>query len=225
MKRSRIPSFLKMSVGIFLISLTPVLSGQPKKPANMPQYLFSDFSNSLVVMKSIKSQNVMINYNMVTERMVFTQDASYYNLSNPEMVDTIYLNQKIFVPFGNTFFEMLQSRPIALFIQHKGELEEAGVPSGYGGTSKTTASVNLANIDRSKASFNLPIPDNYSIRIANVFWIRLGDKMLDFTNEKQFLQLFPDKSKQLKEYIKKNHLKIDNPDHLKQLVNYCGTLN
>ena len=191
----------------------------------MPQYLFPDFSNSLVVMKSIKSQNVMINYNMVTERMVFLQDEQYYDIANPELVDTIFMHQKKFIPFGNTFYEVLQSKPVALFIQHKAELEDEGVSIGYGGSSKTTASINLANIDRNKATFNLPIPDNYSVRISNVYWIKLGDKMLDFANEKQFLNLFPDRSKQIKEYIKKNRLKIDNPDQLKQIVSYCGTLN
>jgi hypothetical protein len=224
MKRFMILSFIKVSFGAFLITSSLMLYGQPKRPAQMPQYLFPDFSSSQVKMKDGRIQNTIMNYNMVSEGMVFVENEKYFDMMNPELVDTVYLQLKKFIPFGNSFLEMLQSKPIALFIQHKGELEDAGVPSGYGGTTKTTASNYIANIDRSKATFNLPIPENYTVKVSKIYWIRKDDKMIDFQNEKQFLKLFPDKSDLIKAFIKKNRLKINKPDNLIQIVNYTSTL-
>lgn len=224
MKRLMILSFIKVSFGAFLISSSLILNGQPKKPPLMPQYLFPDFSSSKIKLKDGRIQNTLMNYNMVSEGMVFMQDEKYYDMTNPELVDTVYIHLKKFVPFGRTFFEMLQSKPIALFIQHKGELEEAGVPSGYGGTTKTTASNYIANVDRSKVSYNLAIPENYTVKMSEIYWIRKDDKMLDFQNQKQFLNLYPDKSDLIKAFIKKNRLKIERPEDLIQIVNYCSAI-
>jgi len=48
--------------------------------------------------------------------------------------------------------------------------------------------------------------------------------MLSFTNEKQYLKLFPDKAEGIKEFIKKNRLKFDNYEDLIQIVRYSGGL-
>lgn len=217
-------SFIKLSFGAFLISCSSILYGQPKKPAQMLQYLFPEFSSTQVILKGMQSKSTMMNYNIVSERMVYLQDGQYFDMTNSEMVDTVYIYQKIFVPFGKTFFEMLQNKPIAFFIQHKGILEEAGVPSGYGGTSKTTASNYLSNFNQSKMSYNLGIPENSTVTVSNIYWIRKDDNMLDFQNEKQFLKLYPDKSDLIKTFIKKNRLKFERPDDLIQIVNYSSAL-
>jgi hypothetical protein len=48
--------------------------------------------------------------------------------------------------------------------------------------------------------------------------------MVSFENEKQFLKLFPEKSDQLKSYIKENRLKFEKQEHLIKLVKYCSSL-
>jgi hypothetical protein len=215
---------LKVSFAALLISIPLILHGQTTKSGQMPQYLFSDFSSSRVIFKSGQILNPMMNYNIVSQRMVYIQDKKYFDLTNTEMVDTVYLQLLKFVPFGKTFFEVLQSKPIALFVQHKGELEEVGKPAGYGGTSKTASSSYLATIDQSTGTYNLPIPDSYTVIVSSIYWIRKDDKMLDFHNQKQFLNLYPDKSDLIKAFIKKHRLKIERPEDLIQIVDYTSTL-
>lgn len=224
MKRFLILSFIKVSFGFLLISIPLILYGQATKQGQMPQYLFPDFSSSRVLFKSGQILNTMMNYNTVSERMVYIQDQKYFDLANTQMVDTVYLQLKKFVPFGKTFFEVLQSRTIVLFIQHMGELVEAGNPAGYGGTSQTASSSYLTTIDQSTGTYNLPIPDYYKVSVSTIYWIRKGDKMLDFQNQKQFLNLYPDKSDLIKAFIKKNRLKIERSEDLIQIVNYTSTL-
>ncbi len=60
-------------------------------------------------MKGGKTNTATMNYNTVTEKMVFISNDKYYDLTNPETVDTVILNGCKFVPVGKSFYEVLVS--------------------------------------------------------------------------------------------------------------------
>jgi hypothetical protein len=224
MKYKYIQNFLRILTTVLFTGFPIILSGQTKSDGTMPQYLFPEFSKCEVRMKNGEIQSTVMNYNIVTESMVFTRDSKYYNMTNLEMVDTVYLNDSKFVPSGKIFYEVLLSGPIDLFIQNKGDLLPAGKPVGYGGTSQLANSKYLSTIKLSSGEFNLELPADYTVRASSVCWIRKNNEMLSFTNEKQYLKLFPDKAEGIKEFIKKNRLKFDNYADLIQIVRYSSGL-
>ena len=197
------------------------LSGQS---GSLPQYLFAEFAECDIKMKSGQTQKQEMNYNTVTEKMVFTRDNKYYDLTNPEMVDTIILHNCRFVPAGKAFYEVLVSGPVSLFIQHKGSLMSAGKQVGYGGTSQVASATYINNIELDGLQVNLRLPDNYIVNPSPVCWIRNENKWFSFSGEKQFLKIFPEKENQLKGFIKGNRIKFDKPENLTRLVKYCNTL-
>jgi hypothetical protein len=225
MKQNRFLFYISIISISFLLVIPVKISGQTNRAGKMPQYLFEEFSNCNVRMKNGQIQNTMMNYNTVSQRMVYVKDGTYLDLMNTDMVDTVFLQNKIFVPFGKTFYELRISQPIAFFIQHKGDLIQAGKPVGYGGTSEVASTDYVSSINLSSGYYNLPIPADFNVKNSFVFWVRKDGKMLDFLNERQFLKLFPDKTDLLKQFIKKNKVKFDKPDQLQQLIQYCSTLN
>jgi hypothetical protein len=224
MKYKYIQNFLRVLTAGLFTGFPVILSGQTNVNGSMPQYLFPEFSKCEVRMKNGEIQSTEMNYNTVTERMVFSRDNKYYDLTNLEMVDTIYLNDRKFIPSGRIFYEVLLSGPIDLFIQNKGDLLPAGKPVGYGGTSQLANSKYLSTIKLSSGEFNLELPADYTVRASPVCWIRKNNEMLSFTTEKQYLKLFQDKAEGIKEFIKKNRLKFDNYADLIQIVRYCSGL-
>jgi hypothetical protein len=208
-----------------ILSACPFLvDGQTNSRGEMPQYLFPGFSKSDVLMKGGKINTTSMNFNTVTGKMVFVNNEKYYDLTNPEMVDTVYLNGCRFVPVGKTFYQVLFSGPLTLYIQHKGTLMSAGKPVGYGGTSQTASSKYISSVEQSGYQFNLALPADFIVNPSNVYWIRSGDKWFDFTTEKQFLSIFPDKAQKLKAFIKENRIKIDRSENLIKLVEYASSL-
>jgi hypothetical protein len=145
-------------------------------------------------------------------------------MTNPDAADTVMLNGCKFIPVGKAFYEVLVKQPIALFIQHKGNLLMAGKPVGYGGTSQVSSSNYISSLELSGLQTNLALPKDYIVNPAPVYWIRAGDKWSDFTTEKQFLALFPDKAALLKSFIKENRIKIDKPENVVRLVKYYASL-
>jgi hypothetical protein len=224
MKRLNFRNLFVITVTLLFSIMPALLMGQATANGEMPQYLFGEFSKCDVLMKGGKVNTAMMNYNTVTEKMVFISNNEYYDLIDPETVDTVKLGESKFVPVGKAFYEVLLSQPVALFIQHKGTLMSAGKPAGYGGTSQTSSSNYITSIQQSGIHYNLALPSDFIVNPANVYWIRIGDKWSDFTSEKQFVSLFPGKASEIKSFIKANHIKIDKPENLKMLVEYCSTL-
>jgi len=187
-----------------------------------PQFLFSDFSTGKVKMKNGQVNETMLNYNTVTEKMVFVKDGRYFNITNFEMVDTLYLNDRVFVPEGNYFNEVLLVGPVSLFARYKGRLE--GSPSAYGTKSEASSNYNLSYISLRQEGGILTLPPDCSVEDRTEFRIRKSNEWFDFHNEKQFCKLFPEKSAELGNYIKENGLNIREAQDLQKLVKYCNSI-
>ncbi|HOX73725.1 MAG TPA: hypothetical protein PLB27_03360 [Bacteroidales bacterium] len=215
---------VKYIVAISTALIPALLNSQTTSDGSMPQYYFQEFNMSKVIMKNGQVQTPNLNYNTVTEKMVFIRDGKYYDISNPGMVDTVIIRDVKFIPVGDAFYEVLIASEPALLLQYKGEILPAGKPVGYGGTSQLSSSVYLSSVDLSGGRYNLPIPSDYIVKVEPVYWIRKPDGLASFINEKQFLSLFQDKSDLLKNFIRKNRIKIDRKEHVIKLVNYCNSL-
>jgi hypothetical protein len=224
MLKSALNNLFRISTAVIMSVIPAMIHGQVTSSGQMPQYLYPEFSKSDVLMKGGRTNTAQMNYNIVSEKMVFISNDNYYDLTNPEQADTVFINGAKFVPVGKSFYEVLVTQPIALFFQHKGNLMSAGKPVGYGGTSQTASANYISSIELSGRQTNLPLPNDFIVNPAPVYWIRIGDKWSDFTNEKQFLSLFPGKSSQIKSFIKDNRIKIEKPDNLVKLVKYCAIL-
>lgn len=216
---------LRIFTAISVVVIPVSLLSQTTIDGSMPQYYFENFSEGKVKMKNGQVQTHVLNYNTVTEKMVFTRDGKYYDIGNPRMVDTVFIRDIKFVPAGNVFYEVLISGSPALYVQFKGELLPAGKPVGYGGTSQLAASNYLSSVELSGGRYNLPLPSDYIVKISPLYWIRKGDEFSSFINEKQFLNLFPYKAGQLKEFIRKNRIKTDRKEDVIKLVNYFISLD
>jgi len=222
MKSSKNNFRFKIILAMLSLGIPGYLYSQITSYESSPQYLFTDFSMSQVKMKNGQVYTTLLNYNTITQRMVFIKGNEYLDLTNYQMVDTIYLNDRVFIPVGKVYYEVLLSGPVSLFVQHIGKLR--GKPTAYGRTSQASSNYYLTNVNTIGGTHNLPLPPDYIVEVTTIYWIRKANAWLDFTNKKQFLKLFPEKSTQLKNFIKENRLKIDKPEHLKNLVGYYNSL-
>ena len=206
---------------LFSFGIESVLS-QEKSKIELQQYLFPDFSRSTVKVRNGKTVTILLNYNIVTEKMVFEQNGEYFDLANPESVDTAYIHNRAFIQNEDAFLEVAVKGSLPFFIQHKGELIPPGRPAGYGSTSQTTSSNYLSGLNTPQGYYNFKLPDGYTVRASSVYWVRINGEMENFIGERQFLKLFPDKADQLKKYLKDSKLKIEKREDFLRLTEYCN---
>ena len=208
-----------------LITVPNDQSARTDQDQDLAQYLFPSFSRSTIILKSGKTSTLMLNYNTVSEKMVFEQHGQFYDLVNPEASDTATIEKRRFIPYETFFLEVMVNDAISLYVRHKSELIAPGRPMGYGTTSQLTSSNYLSGLETPSGYYNFKLPDGYTVRPANIYYLKVSGEMSSFVGEKQFLRNFPDKEEALKQFIKKNRLKFDRKDDLVRIVNYCNELD
>jgi hypothetical protein len=207
---------------LFLFLFAACLPGKTQTTADgsMPQFLFPGFSMSTVRMRNGQNQNISLNYNIVSETMVYQKGEQLYDMTKTEMIDTVYIRNSKFIPFGKVFYEVLLVAPTSLFLQHTGSVIPPGTPAGYGGTSQVSSTKQLSSVQHSGGYYNLKLPMDYTVQVNPVYWVRIENNYSSFINERQFLKLFPDKEAELKKYIKQRQIKFSRLSDIVKLVSY-----
>jgi hypothetical protein len=208
-------------IGVFL---TLPVKAQTNTDGSSPQFLYADFTKSKVRMKNGQIQYIMLNYNTVSEKMVFQKDEKLYDMVNPEMVDTVFLQTSKFVPAGKVFYEIILEGPIAFFVQYTGEIMSPGTPAGYGEPSQVSNTKNLSSVQLSSGYYNLALPTDFKVKTDLLYWMRRDGNMISFANERQFLKTSPDKETELKQFIKQNKIKFDKIPDMAKLAEYYNKL-
>jgi hypothetical protein len=202
---------LPLILGIILLFLPISLLGQVEEIQNLEQFLFPEFTKSVLKMKAGKDITLM----------VFLQKDQVFDMLNQQNVDTVLMNSKIFIPSGKIFLELLLSEPVSLYIQNKGSIQDPGKPAAYGGTSQASSSTYISRLDMGSDRYNMKLPEDLIIRAESVYWITINDTRSSFVNERQFLKIFPGKEGEIKKYIKQNRMKFENPNDIIGLVRYA----
>jgi len=221
--KSRLP--LVIFSLVFMALLAPVKAQVPDTLQNMPNLLLPKFTRGIVKLKAGGTYTAVLNYDLVGQQMVFLQRKLTIVVDDPQLIDTIHLANRTFVPFEKGFYEILfSSVPITLFKQNRSYVESKGTPIGYGALSQTTSPSYVQQIFEATGAINLTIPNNYKIVDDSEYWIRMNGELSHFATKRQFLKIFPDKNKELSQYISKSKTDFTNTASVVQLVQYCNGL-
>lgn len=214
--------------GIFFVIIVCSFTNSFAQPQAIetvaPHYLFPKFEMGLVKMKDGTQHKVLLNYNMVTEEMVFDSNGQKLALSNGDYVDTIYLNSLKFIPFKKIFLECAYQGNIKLLVQNKRRLIDQGAPAGYGGTSSTAAITQKSSIESSGMIYELKIQKDFKVSNDNIYWVEVNHNMNKFFTEKQFLKLFPEKTDLIKKFIKNQKTNFKQKEDVIALIKYLNEI-
>jgi hypothetical protein len=212
-------------LGLLILILVPasVLNGQTDESNRIPQYLFPVFSKGIIKMKDGRNMTAILDYNTVDEEMVFAQNGKYMVLEKPDEIDTIILQNKLFIPLDREFLEVVVKGNVSLFIQHKSKYVPKASTSAYGVKTQNLGPSGVSTVKGGNQFRSLDVPDNVTVSASLVFWARINGEMNKFLNEKQFLKLFPDKEAEIKAFIKKAGADIKTREGLVMVGNFLNS--
>lgn len=215
-----------LRVGSVLVLLTISLNirAQLDTVSNPAQFVFPEFSVGVVKMKTGDKVVLNLNYNVLTEKMVFKQKNNIYDIVNTGAIDTIYIQKIKFVPMGKVFYEVLVTGPASLFYQHAGDLKKPPRPAAYGGTSEVSSSTYINNLPLGNDVYRMEKNKEVVITDKSVIWIRKNNSMYPVIDKKHLFNALPDKKKELNQYIRNNQVNIDNPYQMTDLIEYYNSL-
>lgn len=204
-----------------------IITGSSKLIAQIDstQFLLRNFENGQVFFKDGRVFDASLNYSLFVKKFLFLdqQDNSIKEFSEPEMVSTIKIGKRVFLPTKNGATEILQSDPY-ISVQYRGTLKREGKEIGYGGRSETSAVDGLATYHSGNTGYKLETEKFILSRIDKIFRIEYNGKQYRFLNEKQFLKAFSNQKEVLMKYIKENEIDFNDIDDVLKLYNYAVKL-
>lgn len=216
----------KNLIMLALISgITFNLNAQKESVKNPEQFMFPEFNVGVVKLKTGEKIPLRLNYNVVTEKMVFFQSNQVFDMTDYETVDTIYIQKRKFVPVNRVFYESLVNGPVSLFIQHRATVIQPSRPAAYGGTSQVSSSTYINNLSFGSETFRMKNDQEIGVEPDPMIWIRKDSEMHPVVNKKGLLNIFPEKKKVVSDFIQQNNLNTENPYDLIKLIRYYNGLS
>jgi hypothetical protein len=224
MKRETVLSICRLSfILISFISMSLASNGQVGELKNPRQFLFPEFVNGRVSLKTGQGYDVLLNYNIVSEKINFIQNGKILSLANPNSVDTIFIRGRKFIPVEKVFYEVLSEKPFPLFVQHKAKVKQPPKRDSYGNVSETASATSLSYLGTDVDYYKLADKE-VTIENVELYWIRINNMIQSFSEKSQLIKIFPDFKDDIKSYIRKEKIKFGNNDDIKKLLVYCYTL-
>ena len=188
------------------------------KTTDLSHYVFPKFIKGAVLMKSGIKNDAMLNYNALTEEMIFIKDGMNLALSKLDEIDTVYVGEAKFFLIKNKFVEIVYHHKYDLYAGHKGSIVDPGKPAAYGGTSQTSSTTSYSSFLSNGQAYNLQLPEGVETKASTDYWLKKDGKVEIFRNLRQLSKLFDDKSDAYKKYVKENKVKYEDEESLIGLI-------
>ena len=196
-----------------------LLSAQSGKQLfDLKTLLFPAFATGKVQLKDGRTESTLMNYNTDAQNMVFVQGNDYMVLTNLETIDTIYLQDRKFLPVGNAVFELISKEGewelLANYTAKRQPLTATADKSGT--TQKTTSEVSntVTNVYVGRNH-----RDNFAVQMMPQFWLRYKGKMYKEFAKKQLLRtLGTEQQASAESYLDKHPAAFERAEEMTELL-------
>lgn len=204
---------------ILFCFLSTAADAQEEETASS-HYLFPEFVRGAVLKSNGVKHGVLLNYNMLTEEMIFDQNGTKLALDLSDPIDTVYIEGRKFFLLKNRFVELLYDSKLALYVENKCKLQDPGTPAAYGGTSQTSATTQYSSYYSQGQLYKLKLPEGNVTEPFCEYWLKKDQKLTKFFNMNQLAKLFKDKKDKYNEYLQKHQVKYNDQHSMIELIKY-----
>lgn len=190
------------------------------KIEQITHYLLPEFTKGVVLMNSGEKHEALLNYNSLTEEMIFDNKGKKLAMADLDQVDTVYVAGKKFFLLNNKWVELLLDAKYDLYAENKCNLKDPGKPAAYGGTSQVSASTSYASYFSGGQVYELQLPQGFETIPYTNYWFKKDGKLSVFFNLRQLTKLVGEKEDLAKKYIKDHGVKYENQEEIVEMIRY-----
>lgn len=211
---------MKKNLCVLILSFAATFAFAQVNIKEVTHYLFKDFTKGTVLMKTGVKNEAMLNYNSLTEEMIFDNKGTKLALGNLELIDTVFINDRKFILLNRKFVEVIFESKFSLYAEHKCKLKDPGKPSAYGGTSQTSATSTYSTYFSGGQAYNLKLPEGFETNPYIEYWLFKDGKLNKFLSIRQLSKYFSQEEDIFKDFVKKNNVKFDDESSIVRLLKY-----
>ena len=205
-----------------ILCLSFTLAYSQSEGKEFSAYIFPEFIQGKVLMKTGMSYNALLNYDALTEEMVFVNKSKKLAIAGDEveLVDTIVISGRKFVTLDHKFVELVYDSAVILFAGYKCKLSSHGKPGAYGDTSQTAAITTASGFYTGTTRYELSSPDLYQVKPYTWYWLMKNGKLSRFINFRQLSSIYRDKDEKLKKYLENNVVIFEEAEDVVLLIRF-----
>jgi hypothetical protein len=213
---------MKLVLSILISNLMVVSSFAQSKSVEISHYIFPEFTQGVVLMKSGEKVKTLLNYNSLTEEMIYIDNGTKLAIVDKSLasIDTVFIRDKKFIPVKNKFYESIYHSKFDLYIEHKCFVNFPGKPAAYGGTSQTSSSTSYSSIFSEGVKLELKLPDGYEVQPYSCYWIKKNEAYKMFKNLRQLKNLYSTKKELFNAYVKEHNVEYDHQESIIRFIEY-----
>lgn len=211
---------MKRLVILLVISFAFSVAYAQVKVVEVTHYLFPEFTKGVVLMKNGIKNETLLNYNSLTEEMIFENNGTKLAIGQPELVDTVYIKGRKFFLLNGKFVELINNSKYKLYAEHKCTIKDPGRPAAYGGTSQTSSATSYSSYFAGGQVYELKLPEGYETKPFVDYWLVKDGEVSKFLSIRQLAKLFNEKDNSFKEFVKKHDVKYTDQSGIIELIRY-----
>jgi len=209
----------------YLLILSLLVSGanSQEQKLGITHYLFPEFTKGVVLMKTGVKNETLLNFNSLTEEMIFENRGIKLALGQLEQIDTVYINGHKFFPLNGKFVELILHSKYDLYAEHKCKVKDPGKPAGYGGSSQTSATTTYSTFFSGNQVYDMKLPESVETNPYTFYWLKKDGELIKVVSMRQLYKVFEDKSGLFKKFTKEQHVSFDDQQSIIDLIRFLGT--
>ncbi|MEX2235274.1 MAG: hypothetical protein WD824_24130 [Cyclobacteriaceae bacterium] len=213
---------MKRNYCILLSNLIFISSYAQLKTAEVDHYLFPEFNQGVILLKTGKKEAKLLNYNSLAGQLIFDNQGNILAVPKEQLerIDTVFIKERRFIILNNKFVELLHHSTWDLYVEYKCDLKEQGKDAGFGGTSQTSAINTPSAVRLGGNVYNLQLPDGFETKRYSSYWLKKNGELKQFINMRQLKKLYKDKNDLFNDYVKKHDVKYENQEIIIQLIEH-----
>ena len=187
-------------------------------------FLFPEFTNSMVYFRDGAKARALINYNYLTDQMLFIDaKGDTLALQNEQTIKFIALGTDTFL-YNEGYIRVIESNNVVKLAERQvWELADIRKIGSHNRPATTFAITSYNTVtDRFGKTHDLVLNEDVVIRKKATYYF--GDKYNNFSPalKKNLLMLFPKEEDRLSKYLKANNVKFDKKDDLVKVTQFLG---
>ncbi len=211
---------MKRLIILLVISFVLSVAYAQVKVVEVTHYLFPEFTKGIVLMKNGIKNETLLNYNSLTEEMIFENNGTKLAIGQSELVDTVFIKGRKFFLLNGKFVELINNSKYKLYAEHKCTIKDPGKPAAYGGTSQTSATSTYSSFFTGGQVYDLKLPEGYETKPFVDYWLVKDGEVSKFLSIRQLAKLFNEKDNSFKEFVKKHDVKYTDQSGIIELIRY-----
>lgn len=197
-------------------------------------FAYKDFYPGRVIYTDNSAYEVLLNYNRLAEKMAFIDTDTHDTLAikSPEKLVAVIIGNDVYQYNKSGYYVVQISKNIDvnLSARLKYKLADVATLGAYGGYSSTTATQsvgsykNVRPINAANGGLRFKGDEKEIYTLIETYYLSNSENNIVYADKRGFSKMFPQKDRELKEYLATNKIDFLKQEDLEKLLAYAKSL-